>query len=217
MKKNKIKDCLLLFAIILILSSSSCFASTDQFKAFKTNDYEIPEVSTTDHNAVNTAVNYGVATFKKLGYINANGSGYVQTSSKTTVLNWINLKGKNYGFYIYAHGNSSCFTTVRNNTSYYIYPSDISGNWHLVFLDSCSCLQTNAFATKFHTDGYSKRATLGWYKTIKHVNSADWWGKFYQEVGSTNIRSACLSAADQCSGSTPIRIYGDKTWNGKAW
>lgn len=209
----------ILAVLMVLLVGSSCFAATDQFRAFKTWDYELDKVNQTSHDAVNNAVSYGVWTFQKLGYINANGNNtYTTTNDRGYLLNnWIKVSGNNYGFYIYAHGNSSAFTLEKDNFDRYIHPEDISGNWHLVFLDSCSCLATDAFATRFNTVGYSNRATLGWYNNINHTDSADWWSHFYPIAGSTNIRSACLSAADQCTGSTPIRIYGDKAWNGYAW
>ncbi len=220
--KNVRKVSILVFLMILLINSS-CFASTDQFRAFKTWDYEIGNVSETDNTAVNNAVSYGVFTFQKLGYINADGTNtYTTTNDKGYLLNnWIKISGNNYGFYVYAHGGYSgdkiWFNMQKGTEATRVYPSDITGNWHLVFLDSCSVLATNEFATRFKTDGYSNRATLGWFDTVKHVDSADWWSHFYPIAGSTNLRSACLSAADQCGGSTPIRIYGDKTWNGYAW
>lgn len=216
---KNVKRISVIVCLLILFINTSCFAATDQFRAFKTWDYEVSIVGQGDSDAVNSAVSYAVWTFQNLGYTNANGTNtYTTTNDKSYLFNnWLNISSNNYGFYIYAHGNSSLFTLERGNSDRYVYPSEISGNWHLVFLDSCSCLATNAFATRFKTDGYSKRATLGWYTTIKHVASAEWWSHFYSVAGTTNIRSACLSAADQSQGSTPIRIYGDKTWNGKAW
>lgn len=59
--KNVRKVSILVFLMILLINSS-CFASTDQFRAFKTWDYEIGNVSETDNTAVNNAVSYGVFT-----------------------------------------------------------------------------------------------------------------------------------------------------------
>ena len=145
-------------------------------------------------------------------------STILHTNDKNYLLNeWIRISGNNYGFYIYAHGNSSGFTLENGNSSKFVSSSDISGNWHLVFLDSCSCLATDTFGRAFKTLGYSNRATLGWYMDIAHVASEEWWTHFYPVAGTTNIRSACLTAADQSQNKTPIRMYGDTSWYGWAW
>ncbi len=215
---KNVKKISAIICLLIMFINTSCFA-TDEFRAFKTYDYEAADIVDT----VNTAVSFAVWTFQDLGYINANGTNtYSVTNDKAYLLdNWIRTSGNNYGFYIYAHGgyanNTVWFNLKKGTEATRVYPSDISGNWHLVFLDSCSALAINDFAVKFKTDGYSNRATLGWYDTVTHSASAEWWGHFNAVAGSTNIRSACLAAADQCQGSTPIRIYGDKTWSGRAW
>lgn len=217
MKVKKIIITILIFSLIILQFNS--VNAADQYKAFKSSIYAVGDVTVEVANAVNSAVTWGVATFNKLGYINAGyyANTYYTVNNKQDVLNWINYSGNNYGFYIYAHGTQNWIEVVQGDSSTYIYPNEISGNWHLVFLDSCSCNATNAFATKFHTDGYSNRATLGWYTIIQHVDSADWWWRFNDVAGTTNLRAACLDAAGKCSGSTPIRMYGDTSWSGYAW
>lgn len=216
MKLKKIGVCILVFSLLIMQFN---FASAvDQYKAFKSCVYAVGDVTPEVANAVNVANYFAVATFNKLGYSSANVGNSIQTvNNKQDVLSWIRQSGNNYGFYIYAHGTSGRIEVVQGDDSTYLYPSEISGNWHLVFLDCCSCNATNAFATKFKTDGYSNRATLGWYKDVQHVDSADWWGCFNEVAGTTNIRAACLNAADRCTGSTPIRMYGDTSWSGHAW
>ena len=215
MKLLKRFTILLIVLITIFFFNTSCFAATDQFRTFMTWDYE----NNPYHENVNNAVSHGVWTFQKLGYINAIGTNnYTNTNDKNYLLNeWIRISGNNYGFYIYAHGNSSGFTLENGNSSKFVSSSDISGNWHLVFLDSCSCLATDTFGRAFKTLGYSNRATLGWYMDIAHVASEEWWTHFYPVVGTTNIRSACLTAADQSQNKTPIRMYGDTSWYGWAW
>lgn len=187
-----------------------CFAATDEFKAFNTWDF--------DHTLGVETVSLAVYTFQKLGYINAAGTNiFTTTSSRSLVLNYIAGTGKNYGFYIQAHGNSNLFTTKSGDSTQYIYPSDITGYWHLVFIDSCSGGATNNFASAFKTEGYSNRAYLSWYTTVTNAGAREWWGYFYGYAGTTDLRNACLLAADRCSNSTPIRMYGDKTWSGYAW
>lgn len=220
---KNLKRISILMLTLILLVSTSCFAATDQFRAFKTWDYELDDVSQTDHDAVNNAVSYAVWTFQDLGYTNFDGTNYYTVSNDKSYLlnNWINISGNNYGFYVYAHGGHSTsniwFNMQTGTEATRVYPSDISGNWHLVFLDSCSVMANDDFADAFNTLNQSNRATLGWYDTVKHIASAEWWEHFFSVAGTTNLRSACLSAADQCSESTPIRIYGDKTWYGFAW
>lgn len=209
MKKYIIKLNIILFAIIILLTTT-CFAATDEFRAFNTWDF--------DHQTGIETVSYAVLSFQKLGYINTAGhNGYNTTSSKNVVLNYIAGTGKNYGFYIQAHGDSESFTTKNGDLSQDIYPSDISGYWHLVFIDACSTGATDNFARAFHTVGYSNRAYLSWFTTVSNIGAREWWGYFYQQVGNSGLRTACLAAADKCNNSTPIRMYGDKEWNGKAW
>ena len=209
MKKNLIQFSVI-FSFIMIMLGTSCFAATDEFRAFNTWDFD-------NTTAVET-LSYAVWTFQNLGYTNSAGTNkFNTTSSRDVVLNYIKGSGRNYGFYIKAHGNPNLFTTKSGDSSQYIYPDDISGNWHLVFIDSCSTGASDNFARKFNTVGYSNRAYLSWYKTVTVGASREWWGYFYQYAGNSGLRSACLAAADRCSNSTPIRMYGDKEWNGKAW
>lgn len=146
---SKIKICLVICIGIMCISGT-CFAGTDQFRAFMSYDYETPESTKT---AVNSAVNYAVWTFQKLGYINASGTNAItKTKSRSVVLSeWIEPAGQNYGFYVYAHGNQNLFAMENGNSSSCIYHSDLSGYWHFAFIDSCSCYATDAFAQALHT------------------------------------------------------------------
>mgnify|MGYP001639825753 FL=1 len=104
----------------------------------------------------------------------------------------------------------------QNDESQYVYPREISGNWHLVFLDSCSCLATDRFARAFNVLGHNRRAIMGWYKDIDHRGSSQWWNYFYAYAGNMGLRDACLKAAGKVDNwSTPIKMYGDKSWNGR--
>lgn len=209
--KKTIKTISILLSLLILTINSVSFAATDQFRAFRSYDFE-------DSDSVSQAVSYAVWTFQDLGYANVDGTNtYTKTNDRSVVLNYIGGSGNNYGFFVYAHGNSNLFTMRTGDTTRYIYPSNISGNWHLVFLNCCSCMSTDSFADAFNTVGYSNRASMGWYNTVTIGAAEEWWSHFYSVAGTTNLRSACLAAADQCTGSTPIRIYGDKTWNGMAW
>lgn len=192
--------------ILITVLQISSFAVIDQAKLFIATDC--------NNTLARQTTNYAIKTFEKLGY---NVLGLSITGRKSDVLNYISGTGNNYGFYEYGHGGTGVFTMKNGDKNQYIYPSDITGYWHFVFLNSCSCLSNDAFGQAFRTVGYSNRAILGWYQTVTFGASDEWWSYFKNVAGTTNIRSACLAAADKCSNSTPIRIYGDKTWNGKAW
>lgn len=212
MKKRLFVTLLISILIILSLQFSS-FAVIDQAQLFLSTDFQ-------NDSSATQAMKYGVKTFQTLGYNITSGNilrRYIITNSKSTVLNYISGTGNNYAFLVSSHGNSNCFAMQNGNSSSYIYPSDISGYWHFVFLDSCSSMANDSFARAFRTTGYDYRASFGWYTTVTTSGSEEWWSHFKDVAGTTNIRSACLAAADQCSNSTPIRIYGDKTWDGKAW
>lgn len=215
MKKNlkKISIILLLFGAILI--NTTCFASTDEVRLFLSEDFA-------NSNSARETISLAVGTFQNLGYNNVLGvNRYTTTNSRNIVLDYINGAGNenHYAFFEFAHGADGRFNMCKNGSiaPQRIYSSDISGNWHLVFLNSCEIMTTDSMARAFKTVGYSNRATLGWYKIVEVEACQQWWSYFYHLAGTTNLRSACLSAADQCSSSTPIRIFGDKDWNGKAW
>lgn len=202
---------------ILLISSLqiSSFAVIDQAKLF------IAEEWANDSQAVQ-ATNYAVRTFQTLGYDIQGGLPvlkYTVANTRSAILNWLSGDGNNYAFYVFAHGADGQFNMCRDgaNAPQRIYASDITGYWHFVFLNCCSSMETDSLARAFKTTGYSNRASLGWYATVTNTASAEWWSYFKNVAGTTNLRSACLAAADNCSNSTPIRIYGDKTWNGYAW
>lgn len=210
MKNKKIFLCFGLLIFCILNVSTRCFAATDIFRAFNAADLS--------SNASIETVSLATLSFQKLGYINEFGTNtYTTTNSKNTILSYISGTGNNYGFFINCHGDSNKFSPKNGDPAQYIYPSDISGYWHLVFIGACLSAANDSFARAFDTIGYDNRAYLGWFNTIKVGGHREWWGYFYNYVATTNLRDACLLAADKCTYSTPIRMYGDKTWDGKAW
>lgn len=183
MRKTIIKISLIVISIILLLQIP-CFAAVDQAHLFLSKDFE------NDASAVQ-AMMHSVSTCRTLGYDIQGGISIIIpfsiTDSKTPVLNYISGTGDNYAFLVSSHGNSSLFCMKNGDPSSYIYPSDISGAWHFVFLDSCSSLADDDFAQAFRTVGYSNRATLGWFDTVNTSASAEWWSYFKNAVGTTNL------------------------------
>lgn len=213
---KKIKESMvmivLLVIIFLLLMTTKNYASTDEVCLFVSSE-------NSGNPLTYMATVYVKNTFEKLGYNNVSGTsdGYRVTNNKQDVINYIRSSGKNYGFYEYAHGKAGAFSMDSGSSSATITSSDISGNWHLVILNSCYSLENSSLADAFHTTGYSNRASLGWYGYIGTDASAEFWRNFYPLAGTMNLRDAALGAADQCQLSTPIRIYGDKSWYGWAW
>lgn len=214
--KNKLKflfNVLIATLLFVFLFQVFSFASTDQAAIYFSSDFA-------GEQCAKDAANYAGLTFRKLGYnlTTVNGANlYVMTNSNQTVLNYITGSGNNYGLYVSSHGGTGWFS-MQLNGSTKIYPSDIKGNWHFVFLDSCRSLANGDFASAFKTtSAYSNRAILGWYKDVTTGASAEFWPHFYSFAGTESLRDCALDAASNCVADTPIRFYGDSSWNGYAW
>lgn len=210
--KKKISFIIFSIFILVCTINVSCFAGVDEVKLFLSDDL--------DRNVyAQQATVYAGRTFEKLGYkVRKNVlTSYFVTSSKAPVLEYIQESGDNYAFFVDCHGNSNCFAMTNGDSSTYIYPSNITGGWHFVWINACECMATSNFAEAFHTVGYSKRISMGWYLTVTTGATLEWGAHFYNVAGSMGLRDACLNAAGQCENSTPIRLYGDKEWNGYAW
>ena len=214
MRKKYRNLIILVFTIILIFSNTVCFASTDEFAVFSSVDASADSI-------MMSATAYGMLTFQKLGYINVNGTNMgVTNATREQVLNYISGTGKNYGFLVSAHGYAGRFNMNMSKTdgSQRVYASDITGYWHLVFINACDTMSTDEMARAFKTIGYTNRASMGWSGTISNEASKEWWGHFYNSAGNMSLRAAALDAASKCINSTPIRAYGDKeSWYGYAW
>lgn len=154
---------------------------------------------------------------------------------KTEILSFIN-RSDAYGFYLACHGtptitNNSClydYTASGNGHAWDIYSSDIVGNWKFVFLDGCYTGQTPFWANAFNIyNTSSNRAFLGWDQEV-HGEYVVPFSEFLfyeitQQLHSDNIRDAAVWAAAQVPNppaqpdvpSTPIRFYGDRTYDGR--
>lgn len=212
--KNKFNKIIVLSLFIVCILQINCYASTDEAGVFLSSYVGL-------NTYTSKTLDYVVKTFQKLGYniVTTSGSNkFVTTGSKSTVMSYIRSNGNNYGFYVLAHGVPGKFTMYKGDLNQVISASEITGNWHLVFLDACDALSTSEFATAFKTtSAYSNRAILGWFKTVTTYALQEYWPYFYAEAGTTNLRQAALNAAGYCDSSTPIRFYGDSSWYGWAW
>ena len=211
MRKTKALVMTFLVAVLLCMTNY-VFAGTDEVGIFLTGD-------AAGWNGGPKGASYAALIFDKLGYRNVRGSGYYTVNTKAEVLDYIRNGSKHYGFYYngHAYSNGMNVNSQTNGADAILY-NEITGNWHLVFLDGCSTAATDQLANAFKIVGYSNRLFIGWYKTVNSYDAGEWNEAFYNHVGTTNLRSAALAAVDDVINlNTPIRMYGDKNWYGWAW
>lgn len=192
---------LIIFVMLFSFSTISYADSAHVFACSQVNSY-------LEHRI------YASCGFEDLNYSTVCSYGAV---TKSSVMDWINASSDNYGFYICTLGNSGAFYDYYDNA---ITPSEITGNWHLVFLDSGSSAATTNFARAFKTYGYSNRAFLGWSSSVNSGDSLEFNYYFWHDyVTETTIRLAAIYAASNVpgDGTTPIRFYGDENWQGYSW
>lgn len=125
------------------------------------------------------------------------------------------LRGNSsYGFYFCGHANSNVLAYKYNTI---LRRSDVSGNWRFVFLDGCETAVDTGWAKQFNIYGYSGRAYLGWSDTVLLVNTHQFQEYFWPRVGTKAIQALAVDAANSVpgSGTTPIRFWGDASYNGR--
>lgn len=120
-----------------------------------------------------------------------------------------------YGFYIDCHGSSNW---LGDNKNWSIYPSDIHGNFHLVFLDACSTAADHTWANAFNCD-QSGRGFLGWRTSVQAQSVYEFCQYFWTHVGDKSICNVAIDAAASVpgAGTTPIVYIGDRSWYGYAY
>jgi hypothetical protein len=128
-------------------------------------------------------------------------------------------------FYFCGHGNddpSDPRISVENKDDEFnavLYSSEAVGNWHFVFLDACHTGRS-VWADTFNiSSSYSDRAYLGWDGTVDTQPAYEFAQEFWPLVGTMSIRDAAVYAANQVpgSGTTPIRFFGDSSYDGSAY
>ena len=163
--------------------------------------------------------------FKKLNY----STSTHWNPSRYAILNWTNSGGNdysnnNYAFYISTHGPTdeaaqAGTTFFTDNYGVQITPSDITGNWHLVYIDACNSKRNSNFPIALNITGKSNRAYLGWATTVNAV-PANTFNNYFWETYVTKypLQQAAINAAANVpgSGTTPIRFSGDTSWYGYA-
>lgn len=181
------------------------------------------DISTLDIFAFNTwtavEVSEGAAAMRRLGY-NASTTVKSDKSLISDVKNFLKNDSKAYAFYFVGHGSEDVLGFKKNTYGRIRRDSDVTGNWHFVFLDACSTAVNSGWADAFHINGYSRRAFLGWNGTILYSDRYKFAMAFWPRVdGKVAIQKAAIDAAAEVpgSGTTPIKFYGDRSYNGRAW
>lgn len=162
-------------------------------------------------------INLASSAFTRLGYNNSLSGQYSSSSINLSMKQYVAGSSNEYALYFCGHGSE---TSLGFKSKTILTTSDVSGNWHFVFLDGCSTAVSNSWASAFNIDGYSNRAFLGWSNTVTLSNTHKFNQAFWPMLdGNITVRQAAVDAAAEVegAGTTPIRFYGDRTYTGKAW
>lgn len=199
MKKIIKLSIILTMAIITIISINSY--ARNRARVFIAGHF--PEYDYLDRS-------YAINGFNKLRYNVSNENFF----SKTSFLNWINESSNNYAFYVSTHGRDGEIIDTNYNT---IHHYELSGNWHLVYIDACESKASNKFPNALRITGYNLRAYLGWKTSVMSYYSNQ-FNKYFWNTYVTRYpiqRAASKAAADvPGQGTTPIRFSGDTSWYG---
>ncbi len=191
-------------------SDSSAYNYNSDFDSYTSS--EIAYFNTIRRNKINWAA----SAMNRLGYT-ATAKYYSTSQMITDIKNYLKALTNEYAFYFSGHGSTTVLGFKRNG---WIRPSDVTGNWHFVFLDACSTAVDSGWADAFKINGYSNRAFLGWSNVVYSNNIYKFAEKFWPLINGTNaVRQAAVDAAAQVpgSGTTPIKFYGDVSYTGRAW
>ena len=134
----------------------------------------------------------------------------------TSMRNYLQNDSKAYAFFFAGHGSETVLGFKLNG---YIRHGDVTGNWHFVFLDACCTAANKDWATKFGIFKASKRAFLGWSNTVGYEDQFLFAQAFFPRLkANVSVRQAAVDAAHDVDGdgTTPIRFYGDWSYDGRA-
>lgn len=162
--------------------------------------------------------NLAATAFVGLGYTSHNW--YVGRGAELVKKVNFYLKGNNsYGFYINCHGTAGALSCDKE----IIKANQVTGNWHLVFLDACCTRTIDGWAKYFNIVGKKKRAFLGWNGRVGEGDAYKFCNYFWHEMCShsnstKNVNDTAAWAIGKVPGNKAnIKFYGDKNYNGKAY
>jgi len=164
--------------------------------------------------------------FSRLGYYEPYACqphcGWVE---KTDVM-WVITHPQLYGLYINAHGlgdeNGVYKNAIGDLVNWELYATEVSGNWHFVYLDCCYTSSTLNFGNAFNITGYSNRAFVGHNNEVGIVTSYQFTWRFAGLLGyGSTVLNCLLTARDTAiiSGYTDCNpgFIGDSTYTGASW
>lgn len=179
--------------------------------------YEISNATIAKWNGYMTSqVMLSAAAMRRLGY-NTSSSLKGNSTLISSMRNYLQNDSKAYAFYFTGHGSPNVLGFKTNG---WIRPSDVTGNWHFVFLNACSTAADTGWADAFHINGYSRRAFLGWSKSVTYDNAYLFAAAFWPRLkANVSVRQAAVDAANDVEGdgTTPIRFYGDRSYDGRSY
>ena len=202
---------ILIIFLINVYANITSYAATDEAGVFISTNY-----TGNDRNIPYNSARVGL---QRLGYRIT--TSISNTTTKKEMMDYIKSSGRNYAFFARVHGDDGIIVADKNNSSTEIRSTEITGNWHLVVIPSCSSGESTKFANAFkvNTANGTNKAFLGYYKEVLTDVNTKWNELFWSYVGSRSLRDATLDASDYWTspGTCPVRMYGDKTWWGWAW
>lgn len=180
----------------------------------------------TGYNASYKATDMAAA-FSSLGYYQPYACqphcGWVTKQDVMWVINHPQL----YGLYINAHGlgdaNGNYVNAIGDGVNWELYATEVSGNWHFVYLDCCFTSSTNNFANAFHTIGYTNRVFVGHNNEVLQSTSYEFTWRFAGLLSSTSnsVFNCAVLARDAVivSGYADCNpgVLGDLSYDGSSW
>lgn len=213
----KVKLGVIIMTLILVIMVGNKVYATDSFRSYI--DYESYDGYTINQQAIL----YATRTLQRLGYINSGGTDqYTATRYSSDVRNYINQSGNNYGLVVFAHGLENDYNSIFFNTDNTggvtrnsLEASQVTGNWHLVLLNTCYVCGNDTFPNAFKTVGYSNRATIGFNNDVSFIDARNYWRGFNNLAGNDSLGNI-NDYLNNLIG-TQALVYGDWQWNGYAW
>ena len=163
--------------------------------------------------------------FKRLGYVQPYAcqpyTGWVNKQDIMWVLNHSSL----YGLFLSCHGvydaNNNFANQLTADGSWYLSPSEVTGNWHFVFIAACGSSSTPAFPAAFKTGGFEGRCFVGYNISTPTETSYQFIIRFCSKLGSMPVIDAVVAARDETLAAgyreCDPGFWGDMKYYGTAW
>lgn len=124
--------------------------------------------------------------FTRLGY-NQTGYPVVTWTISQTDIDWVLSRSNLYGLYLLCHGGyHGSYSTLTDNSNWWIYSSTDYGNWHFVFIDACYSSLNDNWANSFSATG-SGRCFVGWNISVQAGTAYDFAQRFFPRLGYMSV------------------------------